>query len=146
MSKSVIFSVRVQSQVADANLGTKGLNPLFGVLDTVRVTSLDLALLGDGSGANCILNMDMTVVGVRSMPTRSQLTAMMAWARNAVRNCKAVRALPPTMYGVPTIDLLAAVFLYTAENPDPLYSCITTPLSTSAALAPCSRCCSSCRS
>ena len=35
MSKSVIFSVRVQSQVADANLGTKGLNPLFGVLDTV---------------------------------------------------------------------------------------------------------------
>jgi hypothetical protein len=56
---------------------------------------------------------------------------MMAWARNAVRNCKAVRALPPTMYGVPTIDLLAAVFLYTAENPYPLYSCITTPLNVS---------------
>ena len=132
MSKThLIFSVRVQSQVADANLGTKGLNPLFGVLDTVRVTSLDLALLGDGGGAHCIFNMDMTVVGVRSMPTRSQLTAMMAWARNAVRNCKAVRALPPTMYGVPTIDLLAAVFLYTAENPYPLYSCITTPLNVS---------------
>jgi hypothetical protein len=32
------------------------------------------------------------------------------------------------MYGVPTIDLLAAVFLYTAENPYPLYSCITAPL------------------
>ena len=84
MSKSVIFSVRVQSQVADANLGTKGLNPLFGVLDTVRVTSLDLALLGDGSGAECILNIDMRVVGVRSAPTRSELAAMMAWARNAV--------------------------------------------------------------
>ena len=74
MSKpTIIFSFRVQSQVADANLGTKGLNPLFGILDTVRVTSLDLALLGDGGTADCILNMDMTVVGVRSMPTRSQL-------------------------------------------------------------------------
>ena len=115
MSKlSVIFSARVQSQVADANLGTKGLNALFGVLDTVRVTSLDLALLGDGGDADCILKIDMTVVGLRSLPTRSQLTAMMAWARNAVRSCKAARALPPTMYGVATIDLLAAVFLYTA--------------------------------
>ena len=62
----VIFSVRVQSQVADANLGTKGLNSLFGVLDAVRVTSLEIALLGDGGGADCILNRDMTVVGVRS--------------------------------------------------------------------------------
>jgi hypothetical protein len=32
----VIFSARVQSQVADANLGTKGLNALFGVLNPSR--------------------------------------------------------------------------------------------------------------
>ena len=125
---TVILSVRVQSQVADANLGTKGLNALFGVLNPIRVTSLELALLGDGSGAHCILNIDMRVVGVRSAPTRSELAAMTAWARNAVRSSKAARALPPTMFGVPTIDLLAAVFLYTAENPYPLYSCITVPL------------------
>ena len=123
-----IFSARVQSQVADANLGTKGLNALFGVLNPIRVTSLEIALLGDGSGTECILNIDMRVVGVRSAPTRSELAAMTAWARNAVRSSKAARALPPTMFGVPTIDLLAAVFLYTAENPYPLYSCITTPL------------------
>ncbi len=44
MSKvSVIFSHRVQSQVADANLGTKGLNALMGVLDGVRVTSVEAA-------------------------------------------------------------------------------------------------------
>ena len=72
MSKTlVIFSARVQSQVADANLGTKGLNALFGVLNPIRVTSLDLALLGDGSGADCILNLDMRVVGVRSAPSRA---------------------------------------------------------------------------
>ena len=72
MSKApLIFSVRVQSQVADANLGTKGLNALFGVLNPIRVTSLDLALLGDGSGADCILNLDMRVVGVRSAPSRA---------------------------------------------------------------------------
>ena len=124
----VIFSTRVQSQVADANLGTKGLNALFGVLNPIRVTSLEIALLGDGSGAECILNIDMRVVGVRSTPTRSELAAMTAWARNAVRGSKAARALPPTMFGVPTLDLLAAVFLYTAENPYPLYSCITAPL------------------
>ena len=128
---SLIFSLRVQSQLADANLGAKGLNALFGVLNPVRVSSLELALLGDGSGAHCILNMDIRVVGLPSAPTRADLTAMMAWARNAVRGSKAARALPPTMYGVPTIDLLAAVFLYTAENPYPLYSCITTPLNVS---------------
>jgi hypothetical protein len=134
MSKlCVIFSSRVQSQVADANLGTKGLNALFGVLNPIRVTSLELALLGDGSGADCILNMDIAIVMVRSAPTRSELTAMIAWARNAVRSSKAARVLPPTMYGVPTIDLLAAVFLYTAENPYPLYSCITSPLNVSGA-------------
>lgn len=128
---TVILSVRVQSQVADANLGTKGLNALFGVLNPIRVTSLELALLGDGSGAECILNMDIRVVGVRSAPTRADLAAMVAWARNAVKSSKAARALPPTMYGVPTIDLLAAVFLYTAENPYPIYSCITGPLNVS---------------
>ncbi len=47
--------------------------------------------------------------------------SIVPWARNAVKNSKAARALPPTMYGVATIDLLAAVFLYTAENPYPLY-------------------------
>ena len=128
---TVILSVRVQSQVADANLGTKGLIALFGVLNPIRVTSLELALLGDGSGSKCILNIDIRVVGVRSAPTRADLAAMVAWARNAVRNSKAARALPPTMYGVPTIDLLAAVFLYTAENPYPIYSCITGPLNVS---------------
>ena len=83
---TIIFSVRVQSQVADATLGTKGLNALMGVLDGVRVTSLEVALLGDGSGAECILNMDIRVVGVRSAPLRTQLAAMVAWARNAVRS------------------------------------------------------------
>ena len=132
MSKvSVIFSHRVQSQVADANHSTKGLNALFGVLNPIRVTSLELALLGDGSGAKCILNIDIRVVGVRSAPTRADLAAMVAWARNAVKSSKAARALPPTMYGVPTIDLLAAVFLYTAENPYPIYACITGPLNVS---------------
>jgi hypothetical protein len=29
---SLIFSLRVQSQLADANLGAEGLNALFGVL------------------------------------------------------------------------------------------------------------------
>ena len=128
---SLIFSLRVQSQLADANLGAKGLNALFGVLNPVRVSSLELALLGDDSGAHCILNMDIRVVGLPSAPTRADLTAMMAWARNAVRGSKAARALPPTMYGVATIDLLAAVFLYTAENPYPIYSCITGPLNVS---------------
>jgi hypothetical protein len=128
---SLVFNVRVQSQVTDANLGTKGLNALMGVLDRVSSASLEVALLGDGSGAHCIVNMDITVVGIRSAPVRAQLAAMVAWARNAVKSSKAARLLPPTMYGVPTIDLLAAVFLYTAENPYPLYSCITTPLNVS---------------
>jgi hypothetical protein len=130
---SLIFSPRVQSQLADANLGAKGLNALFGMLNPVRVASLELALLGDGSGTHCILNMDIRVVGLPSAPSRADLTAMMAWARNVVRGSKAARALPPTMYGVPTIDLLAAVFLYTAENPYPLYFCITGPLNVSGA-------------
>jgi hypothetical protein len=128
---SLIFSTRFQSQVTDANLGTKGLNALMGVLDPIRVTSIEAALIGDGSGAACILGIDITVVGVGSAPVRAQLASMVAWARNAVRSSKAARLLPATMFGIPTIDLLAAVFLYTAENPYPLYSCITVPLNVS---------------
>jgi hypothetical protein len=125
---SVIFSHRVQSQVADANLGTNGLNALVGVLDGVRATSVETALLCDGSDADCSLNMDVSIVGVRSAPLLTQLAFMMPWARNEVRSSKAARALPPTMYGMPAIDLLAAGFLYTAENPYPFYYCIIAPL------------------
>jgi hypothetical protein len=127
----LVSSTRFQSQVTGANLGTKGLNALMGVLDPIHVTSLEVALLGDGSGAHCILSMDIAIVGVRSAPVRAQLASMVLWARNAVRSSKAARMLPATMYGVPTIDLLAAVFLYTAETPYPLYSCITVPLNVS---------------
>ena len=93
--KSFIFSSRVQSQVADANLGNKGLNAFMGVLDSVRVTSFEVALLGDGSGADCILSMDISIVGVRTAPLRTQLASMVPWARNAVKTSKAARALPP---------------------------------------------------
>ncbi len=49
-----------------------------------------------------------------------------------VPGSEAARLLPPnTCYGVPTLDLLAAVFLYMTENPYPLYFCITVPLNVS---------------
>ena len=127
----LVFLDRVQSQVSDANLGPKSLNSLFGMLNPIRVVSLEIALLGDGSGAPCLLNMDIAVVGLRSKPKRSELAAMITWARSMVADSAAARVLPPTMHGIPTIDLLAAVFLYTAENPYPIYSCMTVPLNVS---------------
>ena len=43
----------------------------------------------------------------------------------------AYKTSPPTCYGVPTLELFAAVFLYTVEKPYPLYSCIAVPLNVS---------------
>jgi hypothetical protein len=124
---------RVQSQVFDANIGARSLNSLFGMLDLVHVVSLETALLGDGSGEPCLLNMDIAVVGVSSKPTRAQLVAMINWARSMAKDSIAASILPTTLHGISTIDLLAAVFLYTAENPYPLYYCITVPLNVSGA-------------
>ena len=124
----LVFLERVQSQVADANLGARSLNALFGVLNPIPVVSLEIALLGDGSGAPCLLSMDIVIVGVRSKPKRAEIAAMISWARSMAQDTIAARLLPPTMHGIPTIDLLAAVFLYTAETPYPLYSCLTVPL------------------
>jgi hypothetical protein len=124
---------RVQSQVYDANIGARSLNSLFGMLDPIRIVSLETALLGDGNGEPCLLSMDIATVGVLSKPTRVQLVAMINWARSMVKDSVAARMLPSIMHGIHTIDLLAAVFLYTVENPYPLYCCITVPLNVSGA-------------
>ncbi len=70
----------------------------------------------------------MSLVGVVSPPTRPQLVSMSALSKQIVRGSEAARFLPPVCYVVPTIALLAAVFLCTLEKPYPLYSCITVPL------------------
>jgi hypothetical protein len=129
---SLFLSPRFQDQVGDASVGPKNLMPLLGMLDDVAIVPLELALLGDGSAsAPCLLRMDVAVVGVRSAPTRPQLVSICALAKQMVAGSEAARLLPPTCYGVPTLDLLAAVFLYTLEKPYPLYSCITVPLNVS---------------
>ena len=129
---SLFLSARFQDQVGDASVGPKNLMPLLGMLDDVPNVTLELALLGDGSAsAHCLLRIDIAVVGVRSAPTRSQLVSICALAKQMVAGSEAARLMPPTMFGVPTLDLLAAVFLYTLEKPYPLYSCITAPLNVS---------------
>ena len=126
---SLFLSPRFQDQVGDASVGPKNLTPLFGMLDGVANVPLELALLGDGSPSTpCLSGMDIALVGLRSAPTRPQLSSLAAFAKQMVRGSEAARLLPPTCYGVPTLDLLAAVFLYTVETPYPLYSCITVPL------------------
>jgi hypothetical protein len=129
---SLFSSSRFQDQVGDASVGPKNLMPLLGLLDDIAIVPLELALLGDGSASiPCLLRMDISVVGVRSALTRPQLVSICALAKQMVTGSEAVRLLPPTCYGVPNIDLLAAVFLYTLEKPCPLYSCISVPLTLS---------------
>ena len=129
---SLFSSARFQDQVGDASVGPKNLMPLLGMLDGVANVPLELALLGDGSATTpCLLRMEISVVGVQSAPTRPQLVSICALARQMVGGSEAARLLPPTCFGLPTIDLLATVFLYTLEMPYPLYSCITVPLNVS---------------
>jgi hypothetical protein len=129
---SLFFNSRFQDQVGDSSVGPKNLMPLLGMLDDVPNVTIELALLGDGSDSTrCLLCMDISVVGVPSAPTRPQLVSIAAVAKQMVADSEAARLLPPTCYGVPTLDLLAAVFLYTLENPYRLYSCITVPLNVS---------------
>ena len=129
---SLFFNSRFQDQVGDASVGPKNLMPLLGMLDDVPNVTLELALLGDGSDSTrCLLRMDISVVGVPSAPTRPQLVSIAALAKQMVAGSEAARLLPPTCYGIPTLDLLAAVFLYTLEKPYRLYSCITVPLNVS---------------
>ena len=70
----------------------------------------------------------MSLVGVLSAPTRPQLVSMSALIKQTVRGSEAARFPQPVCYGVPTIALLAAVFLCTLEKPYPLFSCTTVPL------------------
>ncbi len=107
------------TQVSNANLGISSLKPLWNVLDSIPVVSLELALLGDDSSTPC-------------GSTRAVLQSMMVDARRTVETSAAKLALPAKMFGVDTLDLLAAVFLYTMEgHPYPLYSFLTGPLNVS---------------
>jgi hypothetical protein len=107
---SLFSSSRFQDQVGDASVGPKNLMPLLGMLDDVPNVTIELALLGDGSAsAHCLLRMDIAVVGVRSAPTRPQLVSICALAKQMVAGSEAARLLPPTCYGVPTLDLLGEV-------------------------------------
>jgi hypothetical protein len=106
--------------------------PLLAMLDDVATVPLELALLGDGSASTpCLLCIDSLMVGVKFAPTRQKLMDMCVNAKYLVRDSEAARLLPPVCYGVPTIDLLAAVVLYTFDHPYPLHFCITTPLNVS---------------
>jgi hypothetical protein len=106
------------TQVSNANLSISSLKPLWNVLDSIPVVPLELAVLGNDSS---------TPFG----STRDLLESMIADARMTVVNSAAKLALPAMMFGVDTLDLLAAVFLYTMEGPYPLYSFITVPLNVS---------------
>ncbi len=106
------------TQVSNANLGISSLKPLWNVLDSIPVVSLELALLGNDSSTPC-------------ESTRAMLQSMMVDARRKVETSAAKLALPAKMFGVDTLDLLAAVFLYTMEIPCPVYSFLTGPLNVS---------------
>ncbi len=79
-----------------------------------------------------LLRIDISDAGVRYAPTTAAVSVNLC-RRQA--NDYGQRGAPDTVCPLRrahgTLDLLAAVFLYTLEKPNPIYSCITVPLNVS---------------
>lgn len=112
------------------------LDALCGMLDAIQIVTLEVALLGDGDASNCLCRIHPSAIGMVRGIVPSVLADMIQVAREIVQRTDAARILPPSMHGVPTIDLLAAVCLFTMDQPIPIWRYITVPLNGGAARTP----------
>lgn len=102
--------------------------PLFGICDDVvlpKTNPLAVSLLGPGS---CLLNADPSILmgGLKGRgPTRAQLYQIFVTACEMAQKSPLLHELPKLCEGAPRLDVLAALFVFTTEEPYPIYRLIT---------------------
>ena len=106
--------------------------PLTLMCDSVVLdpnNPLLVAIVGPGP---CILNIDPASLGLtQPRPTRAQLATMVACALECAQDSDATRLLPLVCEGVHAVQLVACYFLWSMEDPFPIYRLITNPLNVS---------------
>ena len=106
--------------------------PLTLMCDAVTLDAsnpLMVAIVGPGS---CILNIDPAALGLtQPRPTRAQLTTMVLCALECAQDSDALHLLPDECEGVAAVQIVATYFLWSMENPFPVYRFITNPLNVS---------------
>jgi hypothetical protein len=112
-----------------ASCGLNGsASPLFCICEDVvlpKTNPLAVSLLGPGS---CLLNADPSIL-MGSLkgrgPTRAQLYQIFVTACEMARKSPLLHELPMLCEGAPRLDVLAALFVFTTEEPYPIYRFIT---------------------
>ena len=106
--------------------------PLTLMCDAVALDAtnpLMVAVVGPGPS---ILNIDPAPLGLtQPRPTRAQLTTMVMCALECAHDSDAALLMPPVSEGVAAVQLVATYFLWSMENPFPVYRFITNPLNVS---------------
>ena len=103
-------------------------SPIFCVCDDVvlpKSNPLAVSLLGPGS---CLLNADPSILtdGLKGRgPTRAQLYQIFVTACEMARKSPLLHELPMLCEGAPRLDVLAALFVFTTEEPYPIYRFVT---------------------
>ena len=88
-----------------------------------------VAIVGPGP---CILNIDPAPLGLtQPRATRAQLATMVACALECAQDSDALLLMPPECEGVAAVQLVATFFLWSMEDPFPIYRFITNPLNVS---------------
>ena len=102
--------------------------PFYLMCDEVVLPSsntLAATVLGPG---HCLLNVDPSILcGTlkNRRPTRPELTAMATKAVELAKNSPILQELPPLCEGIDAQEVIAAFFIFTMEEPYPLYRLIT---------------------
>ena len=106
--------------------------PLTLMCDTVTLDATNPLLVAVVGPGPSILNIDPVPLGLtQPRPTRAQLTTMVMCAMECAQDSDALLLLPPVFEGVAAVQLVAVYFLWSMENPFPVYRFITNPLNVS---------------
>ena len=98
-------------------------------VDLDATNPLLVAVIGPGP---CILNVDPAALGIAlPRPNLLQLRTMVMSALECAQDSDALLLLPPTVEGVPAVQLVAVFLFWSLEVPFPAYRLITDPLNVS---------------
>jgi len=103
--------------------------PLQGMLNAVPLCTLIEALAGNsGNLLNCLAAATLDPPLGVTMPTRPELESLCEAALEMAEDSPLLPMLPPKVSGIDRKNLVAALIVFTMEDPFPFYRLVTQPL------------------
>ena len=103
--------------------------PLQGMLNDVPLCTLEEAVAGNGGV--CLASCDAAALSLAAgvtIPPRFQLVSLCAAALEMAEYSPLSKLIPSQVLGIDRLNLVAAIILYTMEDPFPFYRLVTQPL------------------